>query len=143
MGPPKSRDRVSDGEQEREGESSWAGEMGLGIAAGAGAPKLRLSACGWTCRGALGMWILGAVMAHFFLSCGVYGRLRFWHAVPVSASPQTHRLGMIVPCGTGVCSQGPRAWKVLLLVASPASLSSDDGAKVWLLCGPRPSLQGS
>lgn len=101
MGPPKSRDRVSDGEQEREGESSWAGEMGLGIAAGAGAPKLRLSACGWTCRGAPGMWILGAVMAHFFLSCGVYGRLWFWHAVPVSASPQTHGLGMPFPAAQG------------------------------------------
>ena len=41
-GTPKNRDGVSDGEQEREGESSWAGEMGLGIAARAGAPKLRL-----------------------------------------------------------------------------------------------------
>lgn len=40
---PKNREGVSGGEQERQGESRRAGEMGLGIAAGAGAPKLSLS----------------------------------------------------------------------------------------------------
>lgn len=142
-GTPKTRDGVSDGEREREGESGWAGELGLGIAAGAGASKLHLSMWGWTCRGALGLWILGAVTARFFSSCSVHGWLWFWHTVPVSASPQTCGLGMMVPCGTGVCSQGPRAGRAFSLAASPGSLSNDDGAEVRLLCGPLLSLQGS
>jgi len=138
-GTPKTRGEVGDGEQE--GESDGTGEMGLGITAGAGAPKLHLSTCGWTHRGAPGMWILGAVMARFFSSYGVYGRLWFWRAVPVS--PQPRGLGMTDPCGTGVCSRGQRAGRALSPVASPGSPSDDNRAEVSLLCGPLLLLRGS
>lgn len=79
-------------------------------------------------------------MARFLSSWGVFGRLWFWHTVPVPASPQMHGLDLIILCGTRVCSQSPRAGRVLSPMASPGSISYDDGAEVWLLSDPLLSL---
>lgn len=80
---PKNREGVSDVEQERQGESRRAGEMGLGNAAGAGAPKLSLSMCSWLAvvRRECGFWEwswLASSQAGVFLAgCGFGTRFLF------------------------------------------------------------------